>query len=81
MLIISNLSLILKKDLRVLIKDFSLTVNKKDKIGIIGEEGNGKSSLLKAIYNQEEASKYLEIKGTINIKNEKSTIFISINSI
>ena len=71
MLIISNLSLILKKDLRVLIEDFSLTVNKKDKIGIIGEEGNGKSSLLKAIYNQEEASKYLEIKGTINIKNEK----------
>ena len=71
MLIISNLSLILKKDLRVLIKDFSLTVNKKDKIGIIGEEGNGKSSFLKAIYNQEEASKYLEIKGTINIKNEK----------
>lgn len=71
MLIISNLSLILKKDLRVLIKDFSLAVNKKDKIGIIGEEGNGKSSLLKAIYNQEEASKYLEIKGTINIKNEK----------
>ena len=71
MLIISNLSLILKKDLRVLIKDFSLTVNRKDKIGIIGEEGNGKSSLLKAIYNQEEASKYLEIKGTINIKNEK----------
>ena len=71
MLIISNLSLILKKDFRVLIKDFSLTVNKKDKIGIIGEEGNGKSSLLKAIYNQEEASKYLEIKGTINIKNEK----------
>ena len=71
MLIISNLSLILKKDLRVLIKDFSLTVNEKDKIGIIGEEGNGKSSLLKAIYNQEEASKYLEIKGTINIKNEK----------
>ena len=71
MLIISNLSLILKKDLRVLIKNFSLTVNKKDKIGIIGEEGNGKSSLLKTIYNQEEASKYLEIKGTINIKNEK----------
>lgn len=71
MLIISNLSLILKKDLRVLIEDFSLTVNKKDKIGIIGEEGNGKSSFLKAIYNQEEASKYLEIKGTINIKNEK----------
>lgn len=71
MLIISNLSLILKKDLRVLIKDFSLTVNKKDKIGIIGEEGNGKSSLFKAIYNQEEASICLEIKGTINIKNEK----------
>ncbi len=71
MLIISNLTIVLKKDLRTLIKDFSFVLNKKDKVGIIGEEGNGKSSLLKVLYNQEEASKYLEISGNISIKNEK----------
>ena len=58
MLIISNLTIVLKKDLRTLIKDFSFVLNKKDKVGIIGEEGNGKSSLLKVIYNLEEASNY-----------------------
>lgn len=71
MLIISNLTLVLKKDLRTLIKDFSFVLNKRDKVGIIGEEGNGKSSLLKVLYNPEEASKYLEITGNISIKNEK----------
>lgn len=71
MLIISNLTIVLKKDLRTLIKDFSFVLNKKDKVGIIGEEGNGKSSLLKLLYNPEEACKYLEITGTISIKNEK----------
>ena len=71
MLIISNLTIVLKKDLRTLIKDFSFVLNKNDKVGIIGEEGNGKSSLLKVIYNPEEASKYLEITGNISIKDEK----------
>ncbi len=71
MLIISNLTIVLKKDLRTLIKDFSFTLNKNDKVGIIGEEGNGKSSLLKVIYNKEEASKYLEISGDIFIKDER----------
>ena len=71
MLIVSNLTILLKKDLRVLIKDFSFVLNKNDKIGIIGEEGNGKSSLLKVLYNKDEASKYLDIKGDILIKDEK----------
>lgn len=71
MLIISNLTIVLKKDLRTLIKDFSFVLNKRDKVGIIGEEGNGKSSLLKVLYNPEEASKYLEITGNMSIKNEK----------
>ena len=71
MLIISYLTIVLKKDLRTLIKDFSFVLNKKDKVGIIGEEGNGKSSLLKVIYNPEETSKYLEITGNISIKDEK----------
>ena len=71
MLIVNNLTLINKKDLRILVKDFSFVVNKNDKIGLIGEEGNGKSSFLLSLVNKEKASKYLEIKGEINIKNEK----------
>lgn len=63
MLIVSNSTILLKNDLRELIKDFSFVLNKNDKIGIIGEEENGKSSLLKALYNRKEASKYLDIKG------------------
>ena len=35
------------KDLKELVKDLSLTVNQGDKLAIIGEEGNGKSTLLK----------------------------------
>ena len=34
---------------RYLVKSLSLTLNKNDKLAIIGEEGNGKSTLLKAI--------------------------------
>lgn len=34
---------------RVLVKDLTITLNPKDRIALIGEEGNGKSTLLKVI--------------------------------
>ena len=34
---------------RYLIKSLSFTLNKGDKLAIIGEEGNGKSTLLKSL--------------------------------
>ena len=34
---------------RYLIKSLTLNLNKNDKLAIIGEEGNGKSTLLKCI--------------------------------
>ena len=34
---------------RVLLNDFSFVLNKKDKIALIGEEGNGKSTILKIV--------------------------------
>lgn len=71
MLMIKNLSLISKKDLRVLIKDFSFNLNNNDKVGLIGEEGNGKSTLLKAIYDKNLVTDYIEITGEIIIKKEK----------
>ena len=44
---IKHLTLTHKKDNRVILKDFSLTVRPGNRIVLIGEEGNGKSTLLK----------------------------------
>lgn len=68
MLQIKNLTIIHKKDLRTIIKDFSFSLNKGDKAVIIGEEGNGKSTLLKLIYNNELVDDYVDYTGEI-IKN------------
>ena len=51
---------------RYIIKDFSLTLNSKDKLAIIGEEGNGKSTLLKSLLV---ICEYAEITGSINSKD------------
>lgn len=51
MLQISNLTITHSKDLRVLLENFSLVLNDGDKAVIIGEEGNGKSTLLRWIYD------------------------------
>ena len=47
MMQIKKLTLTHKKDLRVILEDFQLVLNDGDKAVIIGEEGNGKSTLLK----------------------------------
>ena len=51
MLQIKNLTLTHKKDLREILSDFSCVFNNGDKAVIIGEEGNGKSTLLKWLYD------------------------------
>ncbi len=63
MLQIKNLSFIHKKDLRTLISDFSFVLNPGDKAAIIGEEGNGKSTLLKWIYQPALTEDYMEARG------------------
>ena len=45
MLQIKNLTITHRKDLRVILEDFHLTLNSGDKAVIIGEEGNGKSTV------------------------------------
>jgi len=52
-----------------LISDLDLVVNNEDRMAIIGEEGNGKSTLLKAIYNSKEVEKYCYISGEISKNN------------
>ncbi len=55
----------IKVNERYLVKDLSLVLNKGDKLAIIGEEGNGKSTLLKSLLG---ICNYAIIEGSINFK-------------
>jgi ATPase subunit of ABC transporter with duplicated ATPase domains len=65
MLDIRNVTITSKEDNRIIIKDFSFTLNQGDKVVIIGEEGNGKSTLLKFMYDKELLDGYCEYTGQI----------------
>ena len=49
MLELNNINIKKRDNNQMLLKDFNLLLNKNDKCAIIGEEGNGKSTLLKAL--------------------------------
>ena len=71
MIEIHNLTICHRYDLRKIVDDCTLTVKPTDKIAIIGEEGNGKSTLLKCIVDQKLIDNYCEVQGTIRSKNER----------
>lgn len=68
---IKGLNISHKRDLRILLEDFSLVLNPGDKAVIIGEEGNGKSTLLRWIYNPDEVESYIEAQGERIISSER----------
>lgn len=63
MLQIRKLNIAHKKDLHTILTDFHFVLNTKEKAAIIGEEGNGKSTLLKWIYDPQLIEKYAEAVG------------------
>jgi ATPase subunit of ABC transporter with duplicated ATPase domains len=65
MLQIKNLTVSLTKDLRAIIEDFTFTLNDGAKAVVIGEEGNGKSTLLKLLYDPALVSGYAEYTGEL----------------
>ena len=52
---IGNLSFSHKKDLRPMVQNLSFTLREGDRCAVIGEEGNGKSTLLKIIADPKKA--------------------------
>lgn len=72
MLQIRHLTITHLKDLKDLVSDLSLTVNTSDKIAIIGEEGNGKSTLLKLLMNDALVSDYVSYTGEIQKSYNRS---------
>ena len=63
MIQVKNLHLMHKKDLRPLLSDFSFALNPGDKAVIVGEEGNGKSTLLKWLADPALVEDYVEAEG------------------
>lgn len=74
MLELHDVTIRLKNDGRTLVDHFSFTLQKGDKAVIIGEEGNGKSTLLKFIYNREMIDSYCSWKG--DVINRKRTGYL-----
>lgn len=70
MLELNNITINLKNDGRTIVDDFSFTLNRGEKAVIIGEEGNGKSTLLKFIYQWELIEKYCDCSGNVIAKGK-----------
>ena len=63
MIKINHLTITQNKDLRDLISDLNMTIQDGEKVAIIGEEGNGKSTLLRALMGERLAD--FSIRGEI----------------
>ncbi|MDE6063631.1 MAG: ATP-binding cassette domain-containing protein, partial [Lachnospiraceae bacterium] len=70
MLELKNITISLKSDERYIVDHFSFTLNRGDKAVIIGEEGNGKSTLLKFIYGQKLIEEYCHCSGDVITKDK-----------
>ena len=70
MLELNNITINLKNDGRTIVDDFSFTLNRGEKAVIIGEEGNGKSTLLKFIYRRELTEEYCDCSGNVIAKGK-----------
>ena len=63
MIKINHLTITQNKDLRDLVSDLNITIQDGEKVAIIGEEGNGKSTLLKSLMGEKLAD--FSIRGEI----------------
>ena len=68
MLEAKDLTLTLTKNGRMLTEHFDFTLRPCDKAAIIGEEGNGKSTLLQYLYDPSLVTDYCEATGRISRK-------------
>ena len=63
MLQIRNVTIRSRRDDRLLVDDLSFTLHRGERAALIGEEGNGKSTLLKWIYDPGMVESYAEVRG------------------
>lgn len=72
---VQELTLTQTKNLRTLVSNLTFSLEAGDKMAIIGEEGNGKSSLLKVLVGDPTLTSYLEMNGHIQ-RNYAASVYI-----
>ena len=68
---IKNVTITHNKDLHTILENFSLVLNDGDRVVMIGEEGNGKSTLMKWIYDPALVDDYIDYSGEKVMSGEK----------
>ncbi|NLV50821.1 MAG: ABC-F family ATP-binding cassette domain-containing protein [Clostridiales bacterium] len=71
MLIVNGLTMTLSRNMRVLAEDFSFSLTPGCKAVIIGEEGNGKSTLIKLLFDPALVEDYTDWSGEISWGGDK----------
>ena len=71
MLNVQNLTIINVADQRTLLKNCSFTLAGTERLAVIGEEGDGKSALLKAICAPESLEDWAEVTGRVSLSGER----------
>ena len=71
MLQLNDIRITHSRDLTVMIDGLSATFNRGNRAVIIGEEGNGKSTLLKYIYDPALVRDYSDCSGTVSMAGER----------
>ena len=69
MFTITNLTLTHRKDLTVLVDSLSLAVSDGERLALIGEEGNGKSTLLRVLAGDPSVESYIEVSGSFSCRD------------
>ena len=70
MLQIQHLTVTHRRDLRTVLDDFNFVLNPGDRAAVVGEEGNGKSTLLKWIYDPALVEPYADAEGFRSTQGE-----------
>ena len=69
---IRNLTIQHRASGRTLVSDLSFTIQAGDRIAIIGEEGNGKSTLLKYLYDPALVAPYADVTGSVRMDGRRA---------
>ncbi len=76
----NDISITLKNNDRKIISNFNFVLHSNDKIAIIGEEGNGKSTLLKTVVNMKEVEEYANVSGNVKCNYKIGYLEQSLNN-
>lgn len=75
MLQINDLTITCRRDLRTVVEHLNLTLGPGDRCAVIGEEGNGKSTLLRLLCDSSLVEGYAEWSGSFSFGRDRRAIW------